>query len=48
MLKYSKKFTLKILKHINRSRFKTFIEFFNNPRLLFLDYEIGTSQKKQI
>ena len=46
MLKYSKKFILKILKHINRSKFKTFIEFFNNPRLLFLEYEIGTSKKK--
>jgi hypothetical protein len=46
MPKYSKKFILKILKSINRSRFKTFIEFFNNPRLLFLEYEIGTSQKK--
>jgi len=46
MHKYCKKFILKILKHINRSKFKTFIEFFNNPRLLFLEYEIGTSKKK--
>lgn len=46
MLRYSKKFILKILKHINRSKFKTFIEFFNNPRLLFLEHEIGISKKK--
>ena len=46
MLIYSKKITLKIFKHLNRSRFKTFIELFKNPRLLFLDYKIGTSKKK--
>lgn len=46
MFYYSKKITLKIFKHLNRSNFKTFIELFKNPRLLFLDYKIATSKKK--